>query len=324
MATKSKQTLLNEIDAAITSNGTGAITGPVLNTVLKSLTGSLAGGYFTFPKDISLTTADIGKVVMNDGSGTAKVYQLSPALPEQLGRWVIHLNDLNEIESWANFNIDSNNGSVHFDKDDWRNGTTPTTVNEELDLIKTYIDGDPSLSLFLSVTVTGDEMEIEETTYSTTVIELDGFADSTYYCDKPSRGALPAAPTAFPLGKLVGIDGSNALISNAPVETYLTDTAITIDYDLFNNNTPVDMSSGIQGVFETYQILIIIPDSNGKVKSLDTADWALDSSFPASIRQHFIGIAIAADANSVTVINSNWASLVLNVIVKVMAKQMWD
>lgn len=324
MATKSKQSLLNEIDAAITSNGTGAITGPVMNTVLKSITGSLAGGYYAYPKDESLTTADIGKVVMNDGSGTAKVYQLSPALPEQLGRWVVHPEDLSDIEDWAFFDIDSDEGGVYFDKDDWRDGNTPADVNEELELIKTYIENEPVLSLFLSVTVTGDELVIEETGYSATVIEVDGFADATYYCDKPSRGALPAAPTAFPLGKLVGIDGSNALISNASVETYLTDTAITLDNDLFNNNTPLDMSSGIVGVLETYQVLVIVPDSNGKVKSLNTADWALDHTFPVSVRQHFIGIAIAADANSVTVINSNAASLVLNALVKVVSKQMWD
>lgn len=324
MATKSKQTLIDEINAAITSNGTGAITGPVLNTVLKSLTGSLAGGYYAYPKDVSLTTADIGKVVMNDGSGTAKVYQLSPALPEQLGRWVIHLEDLSDIDDWAEIYIDAEEDSVYFNKNDWRDGNTPADVNEELNMIKTYIENEPFLSLFLSVTVTGDELVIEETVYSMTIIEVDGFADNTYYCDKSSRGALPAAPTAFPLGKLVGIDGSNALISNASVETYLTDTAITLDNDLFNNNTPLDMSSGIVGVFETYQVLVIVPDSNGKVKSLDTADWALDHTFPASVRQHFIGIAIAADANSVTVVNSNWASLVLNVIAKLFSKQMWD
>lgn len=322
MATKSKQSLFNEIDAAITSNGTGAITGPILNTVLKSLTGSLAGGYYSYPKDLSLTSADIGKVVMNDGSGTAKVYQLSPAVPEQLGRWIIHLENLSDTTNDSYIEISSDTYYVFITRTMWRDGNIPADAEQEMELIQNYIESDTNLS-FLSLSLTGGQLTIEENTYSATRIRVYDFEDDTYYVDVAPHGPLPAAPTAFPLGKLVGLESDTALISNSFVETYLTDGTITLNNNLYNNNTQID-TSNLETLLETYQTLVIVPTSNGKVKSFDVHDLTFDDTLLASIRQHFIGIAVAADANSVTVVNANYASLIINLLAKIYAKRMKD
>lgn len=317
---KSKESLLAEIDANITANGNAEITGPVLNTVLKSVTGNITGGFFVFPKDVSLGESDLGKIVMNDGSGTAKVYQLSAAVAEQLGRWVLVLSDIGDLNDKSMVKINSENYSSHFDRITWRNGNTPTTALDELTLIKDYIDADTNLS-FLTTTFVDDELVIEENTYSATEIKLTDFSEESYI-DTTSRPALPAAPTAFPLGKLIGIDGDNALISSNAVESYALEGSLTVDNSLFNSNTDIDLVD-ILDLIPGFASHIIVPTDNGKAKALDVNDFDFSESFLRTVRHQFLGLAIASTSNTVTV-STNYFSFIFNLFVKIKTKDIND
>ena len=82
--------LLTDIDAAIKTNGNGAITGPVLNNLLKRIvnaSGSSIGGA-EFPAHISLTSGDVGKLVMNV-DGEARVSTRIPSVLGQTGQWAV-------------------------------------------------------------------------------------------------------------------------------------------------------------------------------------------------------------------------------------------
>src|SRR6186713_3232648 len=112
---KTQQQLNTEIDGVFTANGVGSITGTNANAVLKSIAGS-PGNYFAMPKDASVTSADIGKLMMNDGSGTAKVYQYSSSTSEQLGRWEIKITDLEDTDSDTEFEIRTLETRVFFNR----------------------------------------------------------------------------------------------------------------------------------------------------------------------------------------------------------------
>lgn len=305
---KTKQNLESEIDDQIKENGNAEITGPVLNTVLRSMTDTLFGSTFLYPADVSLdVNNDIGKLLMNDGSGTAKVYQLSPATTEQLGRFVLRLEDLNDLNNSSAIEIDGLNTDEYFDRPTWRNGNTPTTPLEELELIQDYIDGNTNLA-HLTTSIVDDELVLEENTFDSTRFKMKDFPFGALFVDTVSRPALPAAPTAFPLGKLCGIDGSNAIVSCNSTETYLLEGSFSVNNGLFNYETDIDFET-VESVADV-ATHIIIPASDGKVKPINLNDFSFDESFLKSFRHHFVGLAIASTANTVTVIGMTYVSFI--------------
>lgn len=314
---KTKDGLTAEIDAVITANGTGDITGPVLNAVLKSMVGSLSGGYFLYPAHASLSESDIGKVVMNDGSGEAKVYQLGAATTEQTGRYILRLEDLDDLSDDSALRIDSLTYGDDISRATWRNGNTPTTALEELELIKDYLDGNPSFSN-LNTSIVDDELIIEEDTYNYTQIETMDFPFMSLEVDTISRPALPAAPTAFPLGKLIGLDGANAIISSVQVETYTLEGTATLNNSFYNNATDIDFTN-IEDLVEVAKFLAV-PTSDGKVKQFDVNDLNFDKTIKVSLRHHFLGLIVGSTSSTITVINMNSLSFILNFITRLAGK----
>lgn len=313
---KTIQNLVSEVDASITSNHNAEITGPILNGVLKSLVGNLSN-YFLFPLETGVTTGDIGKLMMNDGSGTAKVYQLSAATAEQKGRFVLKLEDLNDLGSDSMITIFSLNYDVSFNRSTWRNGSTPSTALEELQLIKAYIDANTEMDNLITSIVSG-ELVIVEDEYDLTQIELANFPGFSLFIDTVSRPALPATPTAFPIGKLIGIDGTNGLISTNAVETYLLDGTATINHTLFNNDTDIDFND--VNDLTALAGMLVVPSGDGKVKSLDPSEINFDETFISSFRHHIVGLALSSTSNSITVANTNHLSFLGHILKRIAAK----
>ena len=103
--------LLADIDAAIKTNGNGAITGPILNNILKRIVGS---NQFSFPPHSSLTTNDKGKLVMNM-DGAACVANLTPGIEGSQGIWDISIPAIMVPPQTAEFNIKLSNSIVPTD-----------------------------------------------------------------------------------------------------------------------------------------------------------------------------------------------------------------
>ncbi|HLP33581.1 MAG TPA: hypothetical protein VK202_08920, partial [Bacteroidia bacterium] len=287
--------------------------------VLKNIARN-TNNYFLFPKDAGVTSGDIGKLMMNDGSGTAKVYQLSPATDPQKGKWVITMEDIGDLSDESEIYIDSVTFSQSFTRVDWRDGATPTTVAEELGLIKDYIDDNAPFNANLTATLVGDVLTIEEIAYDGTQIQFDHFeTNEGLYIDTVSRPALPAAPTAFPLGKLIGIDGSNAIISSNLVETYTLEGSLTIPHDKLNFETDLDFL-GMEDLWELIEGFLIVPDADGKVKAVNADDFNFDNYFFSTYRHHFLGIAIYTASSSVTVYNLTGISALISMYVRIQRK----
>lgn len=314
--TKTKDTLIAQINNLIKANNNNEITGVILNGVLREMTNSLSTPYFLFPKHDSVSESDIGKIVMNDGSGTAKVYTYAPATTEQLGEWKITIDDLNDLSDDSELEIISEAFEGTFNRVTWRNGNTPTTITEELEFVRDYINNNPILTTFLSASVSGDELTIEETTFQATKIKKEGFPLGALVVVSVSQPALPAAPTSFPLGKLIGIEGNNAIISSKTVETYQLDAPITFNNNFFNiiGNVPY---TNPQELIEEIFKLAIIPSSNGSARQLTSSDIqplnGAEASFDLVFRHQFLGIAIATSGNSVTVYDLKQFSVLLGV-----------
>lgn len=317
---KTIQNLLTEVDSNITANNNAEITGTVLNGVLKSIIGNL-NNYILFPLDAGVSSADIGKLMMNDGSGTAKVYQLSPATTAQTGRFIIKLQDLNDLSNNSNISIDTLSFGKSFGRDMWRNGSTPTTALEELELIKDYIDNDSQMAN-LATSIVNGELVIEETNYDFTALRLNDFQQFSLVIDSLSRPALPAAPTAFPIGKLIGVEGTSALISTNAMETYMLDGLANINNSFFNNETDIDFNN--MDDLMAIANFLVIPAGNGKVKILDPNEINFDNSFIHSFRHHIVGIALNSTSNTLTVVQMNHLSFIGHLIKRIAAKGLFN
>jgi len=312
---KTPQQLNSEIDQNITSNGTEDITGPVLNAVLKSMVGSLNGNSFSMPKDASVTSGDIGKLLMNDGSGTAKVYQYAAAVNEQLGEWKIAITALGDTFDNTSITIESfdDDNDIHFTRLDWRDGNTPANALEELEMIQDYIDNHPNAEN-LSTSIVNDELIISEDSYEGVQIFVINSDVEILTVVSRSLPPLPAAPTSFPLGKLIAIEGENAIISSAQVETYNLDGTLEIEHDIFNMAMNFDLAEPEDVIAILEQIIIPAPD--GKVKTLSIEDFQMNRRVFDSYRHFFIGLPIAATSNTVTVLNLRNFFHLTNYIVK--------
>lgn len=270
------------------------------------------GSSFTFPRSAELTVADIGKLVVNAGDGLASVPVLSPALPPQLGLYKIRFQDIADLQDISTITIENKTTDASYiaNRITWRNSNTPTTVFEELDLIKTYFEAISGLTDFLSFSIVDDELIIEETDFQNIRVELDDFPDDSRVIVNVSRPESPAAFTGYPLGKLLAIQGSNAVISNTTIETYTLETAFEVNQNLFVSDGAIDFETPEN--FAAILNHIIIPAEDGKVQSLGftTADFTDD--FINIYRNQFIGIAIASSGTQVTVAKMPYLSLIFH------------
>lgn len=285
------------------------------NNVLAGIGDSDAGGTpsgsskssFVFPKHADLSANDIGKLVMNDGDGLAKVSQVADALPEQLGKYIIKLTDPVDLTVDSAVRITTGGDEVYFDRSTWRNGNTPTDALAELNLIKDYIDANPILVANFTTSIVDDELVLDEIAMLSSEIELSDWPDFSLKIVATSQPISPAASVGFSLGKLLGIDGDKAIISSELVETYTLESAFSVSHELFNSGFELDIASGVD--FTQLTDHIMIPAANGKVKPSELAyNDMVDSQFFNIYRNQFVGIAINTSGMEVTVMRMSYLS----------------
>lgn len=143
-----------------------------------------------------------------------------------------------------------------------------------------------------------------------TRIRLNNFPRRALYISKPSTPTTPAAYTGFPLGKLIGISGNNAIISNGLVETYTLESPFAVNQNLFASDGELDFETE-QGIEEILNH-IIIPAENGKVKPLGLTASDFSSDFFNIYRNQFIGIAIASTDTEVSVAKLPYLSVLFH------------
>lgn len=270
------------------------------------------GGSFIFPRRPDLNIADIGKIVVNAGDGAASVPVPSPALPPQTGRFRVRIEDINYLEDFSTINIENNITGAYYSatRIDWRNGETPVTVEEELTLLKTYLEGMPGFT-FLDLSIENDDLILEENEAQLTRIKLDRFPKRALYIIKPATPSIAAAFTGYPLGKLLGIDGNNAIISNGLIETYSLESPFTVNQNLFTSDGELNFET--EEDFESLLNHIIIPAAGGKVKPIGLSSSEFNDHFINTYRNHFVGVAIASTGTEVTVAKLSYLSLIFHV-----------
>lgn len=279
-------------------------------------------GKFKFPKNIDLSANDIGKLVMNDGDGTAKVYQLADALPEQTGKFIITIENLADLSDESEIEINTADFSVTFDRQDWRDGATPADVEEELELIRDYILDIPALANLVLSIVTGT-LVLEETAMESTRIELDGFPRfGSLIVERVSRPISPIAATGFPLGKLMAIDGDNAIISSETVQAFTLESAFTVNNEIFNSSYHFNLDSETD--FAAVLNNLIIPAADGKVKPLGLTPDLVDRDFLTTYRNQFVGIAISTTGMEVNVMKISNLTYLWQLMRKTLGEQVFD
>ena len=284
-------------------------------------------GFYTFPNDTMnpVLSTDVGFLAMNDGSGTAKLYKVAPPVPAVLGQWTIQINPANSgglnLDTYnsgnsSNINIKKySGGSYYQDRNGWTGGTVPTTT-VELTQLKTLIDGFISThSLTLSTSLVGDTLTITETSYTGFQITM-GNTSSGIFTEVQKSLPLIEAPTAFPLGKIVGLKGSDVLISSEYVETYTLDSAVTVDYTTVNtaNYTSYDLTNPT--AITNLAKLLVVPADAGKVKLFDMSQYNVDQSMLYALRDQLLGLVLKVNGTEVTVLHFNTLGPILNTVLK--------
>lgn len=287
-------------------------------------TGSLPGApsQFRFPKHENLSALDVGKLVMNDGDGLAKVYELSDALAEQTGRFIIKLADIGDLTDASTITIETSSVSFTWDRPTWRNGASPSDAEDELDALAAFISAEGALSN-LTATVVSGELVIEETAVESTRIELSGWPlFDSLVVERVSRPASPIAAAGFPLGKLLAIDGDEAIISGELVQTYTLESPITINNEIFNSGYEFNLNtvSDFSDVFGN----IIVPADSGKVKPLGLTPSDITRDFWTTYRNQFVGIAISTDDLEVTVMKISYMSYLWQLLRKTKGEAIFD
>lgn len=288
-----------------------------VNSGLTTDNGAATVSRFTFTKHPTLLVTDIGKLVVNEGDGLARVAKLSAELPEQFGLFSIKLDDINQLSDRSELKIKNSSGSWSFSRIDWRNGNVPTTALDELTLIRDYIQSQSQFS-YLTLSIFNNDLVIEELVMSSTKIKYNDFPFASIRVNRASRPISPAAVTGLPLGKLIGIEGNNAVISNEPIETYTLTAPITINNDLFNADAELDFYSA-SGVLEILNHVMVAAD-DGKVQPVNLAFSDFNSDILNTYRNQIVGIAIGSAGTEVKVIKLAYVSHVLHLFRRAFAK----
>lgn len=319
-------TIQAELNKSIITNGNGLITGSILNSILNDING-IPGSCFTYPAETSepyaIDTDDIGKLLMDSGSGTAVVYRLSDAVPLQMGHWSLTVSNFDDIADNAGISITWNNQTYYISRRNWDGddtSTQPTDALEEIQAMQAYMSGLADYS-FLTFTVSADAagnpmLDILENTFTSVDVFVQGYNSNTFSVITISMPDLPEAPTALPLGILMGIDNGNAIISSKSTDTYLLDSSIApVDPSDFDYNTSLNITD-LDSLLDLAKH-IIVPSDNGTVCPLDPNTLNLDKTFFRTFRQQFLGIGIASTATTITVVNGSFVSLICSFIVRV-------
>lgn len=148
--------------------------------------------------------------------------------------------------------------------------------------------------------------------------DKNDFPFASIRVNRASRPISPAAVTGLPLGKLIGIEGNNAVISNEPIETYTLTAPITINNDLFNADAELDFYSA-SGVLEILNHVMVAAD-DGKVQPVNLAFSDFNSDILNTYRNQIVGIAIGSAGTEVKVIKLAYVSHVLHLFRRAFAK----
>ncbi|MBS1611292.1 MAG: hypothetical protein JST49_00565 [Bacteroidetes bacterium] len=314
---RSKEELVQNLNEVIKANGIGEITGPILNSMLNSMITTLHGTHYLHPLHDSVVSSDVGKLMMKDReNGTAKVYNLSAVRNEQMGKWKIKiLSNSPDLNGLLKIETRNNNWEIH--RNQWLNGgSPPPTISAELIALRMYLVNTVGLSDY-SYNIIGDTLFIDELIFRTSTFFFDNseFVELTIL--QESLPYADAAPTSYPLGKLVGItEGNMGMISCAPVDTYKLAGSVDLFNEIFDYESilQLNINTGFRLAGN-----IVIPHEDGKVIAFDV-DMLGDidnTKFQTIFRHHFVGLAIHATADTVTVLNLSQYSLILSVIVRI-------
>ena len=335
---KTQQEILSEIQSSIVSNSVGAITGSILNGILTDITRSLNGSTFLFPiqLDGSVGNCDIGSLMMNDGSGYAKVYQLSPAQAEQTGVWTLTIDSIDSFDNNTSISIKTSSDGYDYSRSDWAywpGSPEATNVAMELTNLCRFLQGQPPLNyLTFSYPGEGNVLTIRENSFQSTTIYVSNMGNFPLRIIQDSQSALPPAPTSFPLGKLLEIVDNHALISADIIQTYalqqLTPNANTEangitagNFSVLNNLYSYNADIPLYSNQDAYNFAgqIIVPAANGMVSPFDITQFINNSnkaSFTFQFREQFLGIALSATATTVTVYQVPYLSLLGSIVLR--------
>lgn len=110
----------------------------------------------------------------------------------------------------------------------------------------------------------------------------DGLDYSVTTLSEPSP-ALPPAPTAYPLGKIVGVTDTRAQISAGFVETYIAAEDIVVNYEDFDLRLTELLTADGDSLKALFN-MFIIPTDGGRVRRFD-----FDTDMPAAT-ENFVNI----------------------------------
>lgn len=305
LVTEIKDALVEVITQVATIIGAGGSSGG---------TSSAATG-IRFRKNVNLNTAHIGRVLQMDNSGSADIYQLSPATEPQTGVWELKFENLADIPNTYSIIFEIANNEHEYFASQWRGNSDPaTSIEDEYTQMKTFFEGLTELEN-LSFVIADEKLTISETSVNPTSISAK-LSREIFKTVTPSIPSLPTAPTAFPLGKLLSISGDDAIISNQPIETYLITPGktVTVNPEVFNTANQLELSDTAD--IEAILSHVIVPAADGYVESFSRSLSDLGNGNIRYLRDQFLGIAIASTATQVTVVKIPYVSLVAHIIRK--------
>ena len=295
--------------------------GVTASTLWAGASGTGVGSYYSFPNDPTtpVLPADIGKIAMNDGSGTAKLYALSAATGAVAGSWTIQLDSSIQASLNSNSSVtitQLTNTTTTIYRSSWLTAPLPT-IPAELAMIKAALD---ALGLNINVTNNGvDTVTITESGYQGYAVTANLPANS-FSVVHLSTPASPVSASAFPLGKILDVQGtgsnSTVLISANMIETYTLTSATTIDPNVFNTSNYGSYDFRDPTTFDAITHLIAIPDAGGTVTTFDASRYTFDFSFLYTLRDQFLGIILNVSGTTVTVLNLNGISPIFNLVLK--------
>jgi hypothetical protein len=303
--------------------------GVAASTLWAGPNGTGVDSYFAFPNDtgpLAFTSGDIGKLAMNDGSGTAKIYTNSPATTAVAGEWTIDFSTIwSSGQMGMNLNFTTSNGNFSISESSWRTSPPGSGIDEITMITASLVtaianynsNNTPSISLTPTPSNGGATLTITEGTYQGINIMANNFPTDTFTVTHLSIPASPVAPTAFPLGKVIGIQGGDVLISAAMVQTYTQSGTFTVDQSIYNTanygsydfsltSTPID-------IFK----IIAVPADNGTVTSFDFSLYTMNNSTLYALRHQFVGIILGVNGGNVTVLQLNGCSPIVNMVFKI-------
>lgn len=196
----------------------------------------------------------------------------------------------------------------------WRNGEIPSDLTDELTLLTNYINSNFD-NLTAALTENEGELVLEEIDYKDTLLSFEGWQNEVEIIAF-GHGPIVASPAAYPLGKLVGIEGDTALISAALIETYNLDSPMEeLNLDYLNAGYPDN--NNILGWIYYFLKHILVPADGGGVVAFNLEDIADDDGIHIDrINHNVLGFVVHATNSQVSVINTAHLNYLLRIFLK--------